>query len=254
MVGWYYSITAVWGPRPETPAQVADQWLRGMDAISQLGPRFARWKVKDTANQQFLSLRAARAQMARIVEGAVLKDDWGKPAPDEGYRVQAFTTQGGDDLEPDDFDFLSKLGSEWKNYVWLNMGFIGRPGDLSAIRYPEMKALISVIAANWKAPWVNAGISCADITPLDVASNDLFFASPNGWERRPYGRPWVSYLSAERTVGLRIPSVLTSERTPDGGLLLSAVTEQFDPENTDQLALSSLLSEIMAERGGNPGL
>jgi len=191
--------------------------------------------------------------MARIVEGAVLKDDWGKPAPDEGYRVQAFTTQG-DDLEPDDFDFSSKLGSEWKNYIWLNMGFLGWPGDLSAIRYPEMKALISVIAANWKAPWVNAGIERADILPLEDPRDESFFASPNGPERRAYARPWVSYLSTERTVGLEIPSPLASERTPDGGLLLSAVTEQFDPENADQLELSSLLSEIMAERGGNPGL
>jgi len=35
-------------------------------------------------------------------------------------------------------------------------------------------------------------------------------------------------------------------------MLISATTDQFDPENPDQLALSRLLSDIMLERGGDP--
>jgi hypothetical protein len=157
-------------------------------------------------------------------------------------------------MGPRDFHSESKLGSKWSNSTKLSLGGIGRAGDLSAIAYPQMMALVLAMAANWDPPWVTAGICRSYSPPYNEPDTDSFFDSPNGAKRRPYGRPWIGWLSADRAAGLVVPSVLVNERTPEGGLLLSATTVQFDPENADQVALSRHLSEIMLERGGQPGI
>jgi len=255
MVGWYYSITAAWGPRPETPAEVGEEWLKGFDAISRIGPGFAGWRMYGAAGPRLLPMDQFRQQMTQIVETRVMKDDWRKPAPDEGYNICATTAAQESDeptMSSSEFWTESKLGSQWKNFMWLTMGGIGRAGDLSAIRYPEMKALVWAVASNWNTPWANAGIQSSTITPLDEPFEYSFPDAPRYQDRQCYGRPWIGYLSAERTAGLVTPSALHSERTPDGGMLISATTDQFDPENPDQLALSRLLSDIMLERGGDP--
>jgi len=205
-----------------------------------------------------------RRQMTQITEWRLRKDDWRKPVPGWGYNIYSTTAQDGDEPVPgpDDFFTESVLGSEWKNYLRVTLGWIWRAGDLSIIGHAEMKALVWTVASNWNPPWANAGIHDAGAPPSeannfrspDHLANDPFFAPPNGPQRRPYGRPWVSYLSAERSAGLVIPSALVSERTPDGGMLISATTDQFDPENAEQLERSLLLSEIMLERGGDPGI
>ncbi len=67
-----------------------------------------------------------------------------------------------------------------------------------------------------------------------------------------YQMPWIGYLTAERTKGLRAPPELATERTPDGGLLMIAAKERLDPGNPDHMARSKLLARIMIERGGDP--
>ena len=256
VVARHYDIKAAWGSRPQSPEEIGAQWLKAHDAISRIGPRFAGWRLADSESDRLISIDEARPQMAQIVEAGVWPGDWDRPDPDEGYSVRSTTAQGGDEptMGPRDFESRSKLGSKWNNYTWLTMGGLGWAGDLSAIRYPEMKALVWAVASSWGAPWVNSGVQDSGLGPFEEMAKDPFFASPNGPQRRPYGRPWVGYLSAERAAGLVTPASLVSERTPDGGILISATTEQFDLENAEQLEQSLLLSEIMLERGGNPGI
>ena len=256
MVAWHYDITAAWGPRPQSPEEIGAQWLKAHDAISRIGPRFTGWRLADSESGRLISIDEARPQITQIVHVGVWPDEWDNPDPDEGYSVRSTTAQGGDEptIGPRDLEYGAKLGSKWNNYACLTMGGLGWAGDLSAVRYPEMRALIWAFASSWGAPWVNGGIKDSGIGSYEEMARDSFFSSPNGPQRRPYGRPWVSYLSAERAIGLVIPSSLVSERTPDGGILISATKDQFNPENAGQLGRSRLLSEILMERGGNPGI
>jgi hypothetical protein len=65
--------------------------------------------------------------------------------------------------------------------------------------------------------------------------------------------PWVSYLSAERAASLPPLPELITERTADGGLLMSATTERFDPANVEHMRRSRQMAQIMIAHGGDPG-
>src|SRR5262249_58787331 len=43
--------------------------------------------------------------------------------------------------------------------------------------------------------------------------------------------PWIAYLSAEHAAGVALTRDILTERTPDGGLLMSATTDRLDPDN-----------------------
>ena len=65
--------------------------------------------------------------------------------------------------------------------------------------------------------------------------------------------PWISYLDAERSAKVEPPPPITSERTPDGGLLMIAAETRLDPTNALHMRPSRLIAQIMIAHGGNPG-
>jgi hypothetical protein len=64
---------------------------------------------------------------------------------------------------------------------------------------------------------------------------------------------WISYLSAPLAVGLTPPAELAAQRMPGGGLILSAVQDRLDPDNSDHVRRSRILTDLMLERVGNDG-
>ncbi len=47
-----------------------------------------------------------------------------------------------------------------------------------------------------------------------------------------------------------VPPEIVTERTPDGGLLMSAVEERLDPTNPEHLRRARILAETMVSRTG----
>ena len=83
-----------------------------------------------------------------------------------------------------------------------------------------------------------------DKTPLSLSA-PLF----------PYSRfhiPWIAYLSAPLASGLQLPAEIATERTPDGGLLMTATKERLDQANPEHLRRARILAEIMIARAGAP--
>jgi len=69
----------------------------------------------------------------------------------------------------------------------------------------------------------------------------------------PYSRfhiPWLAYLSAPIAARLDLPPEIVTERTPDGGLLMSATEERLDPTNPEHLRRSRILAETLITRTG----
>lgn len=62
--------------------------------------------------------------------------------------------------------------------------------------------------------------------------------------------PWIVYLSAERAAGVALAREVLTERTHDGGLLVSATTERLDPTNPEHVRRARILAEIMIARTG----
>jgi hypothetical protein len=65
--------------------------------------------------------------------------------------------------------------------------------------------------------------------------------------------PWIAYLSAEHAAGITLPRDILTERTPDGGLLMSATTERLDPDNPEHVRRARMIAEVMIARMGANG-
>ena len=57
--------------------------------------------------------------------------------------------------------------------------------------------------------------------------------------------PWIAYLSAELAAGVTLAREVLTERTPDGGLLMSATTERLDPTNPEHVRCARILAETL---------
>jgi hypothetical protein len=69
----------------------------------------------------------------------------------------------------------------------------------------------------------------------------------------PYSRfhiPWFVYLSSPLASGLQTPEEIRGERTPDGGLLMTATEERLDPTSPEHLRRARILAELMIARAG----
>ena len=57
--------------------------------------------------------------------------------------------------------------------------------------------------------------------------------------------PWIIYLSAKYVAGVTLAREILTERTPDGGLLMSATTDRLDPMNPEHVRRARILAEIL---------
>jgi hypothetical protein len=69
--------------------------------------------------------------------------------------------------------------------------------------------------------------------------------SDSSFPKSVFQIPWLGYLSAPLTAGLKLSPEILAERTADGGLLMSATTERLDPANPEHLRRARILAETM---------
>ncbi len=114
--------------------------------------------------------------------------------------------------------------------------------DCSVITYPVYRGALEVFAVGLALP-VGAGRhSSSTIAPVDRPAARS--------ARALFEVAWIGYLSAPLAAGLTPPPDLVAERTPGGGLILSAVQTRIDPSNPDHMRRSRQLEAIMLERVG----
>lgn len=114
--------------------------------------------------------------------------------------------------------------------------------DPAIVSFPIFKASLLVLLAIWPAPWANVKYSIWGQDPPTLPGEPPFPYSG-------YQMPWMAYLCAERAARISPPADILTERTPDGGLLMIATEERFDPTNRKHMSHSRVLAEIMIAHG-----
>jgi hypothetical protein len=194
---------------------------------------------------------------------AAARDDFGEPTPDPyGYFASASV---GQFKTPRSASFTVQAGGRHAHTAWLgfapSLQFV--PYDVAVdptlVTYPLFKAALLAINAIWKAPWACAQARRSGIVrvPIDLGgvqasridSVPLATDGP-AFPKSIFQIPWIAYLSAELANGLKLAPEILTERTPDGGVLMSATTERFDPANLDHLRRARALVETLFERTG----
>jgi hypothetical protein len=185
-----------------------------------------------------------RRNFTPFVEARVNRDDWGRPDPDEGYGLFAISRyHPSSPPDPLAISLSVTAGSTWRNLFSLHAGTSDTNPDPAIVTFPIFKEALLTLLAIWPTPWANVRYSIRGQDPPTLPGEPVFPYSG-------YQMPWMAYLCAERAARISLPAAILTERTPDGGLLMVATQERFDPTNRQHMSHSRVLAEIMIAHGG----
>jgi len=253
-----YFIRSRWRGGTEAPSDIGLKLLKTLDALSSIDPIFANWMVHDLRNLTSLSLEEARSCISSVVENNVERNDFDKPTPAYGYSISA---AAGPFNDPRSVSLRLFAGGSLckENGPVLEFGGDDVAPDPGIVNYPLFKAALLAINAIWRAPWI-----CAQAfrSGYNEVATDLGGALATRIESAPqvptdpafpdsiFHIPWIGYLSTELAVGLSLTPEILTERTADGGLLMSVTTERFDPTNRKHVRGSRILAEALIAATG----
>jgi hypothetical protein len=182
------------------------------------------------------SLKEVRPRTAAWVEKNVARNDLREPDPSNGYRMVART---GEFKDPMSTNFRAAAGGKYEGETDLELAEYDVAPDLAIVTYPLFKAALLAINAGWSPTW-----ACAYVFQRGYYAEPLF----PGAAMFPYSRfhiPWLAYLSAALSAGLKLAPEIMTERTPDGGLLMIAAEERLDPTDPEYQRRARILAETM---------
>jgi hypothetical protein len=262
-----YFICSTWPGRAETPAAIGAKFLETLDALSRIDPIFRDWKIADhpkltsgdlmtdSLNIRATPLASARPRIAEIIDNYVVRDDFNERDPDDGYHAHAATSErGGPRVAKMSIYTGGKCYDGCTRFEF--GGRYGEPPDLTVVTYPLFRAVLLAINAVWRAPWACAqafrsgtiSVPGAEIVPGMVGTRiDSITQVPLDptFPKSIFHIPWIAYLSAEHAVGIALLRDIVTERTPDGGLLMSATTDRLDPMNPEHVRRARIITEAM---------
>jgi len=246
-----YYIRSEWPRRTEEPASVGTKFLKTLDALSSVDPLLANWEIIDARALSSLSPAAARPRIARIIEDNVARDDFDKPAPAYGYHASARLSTV---RNPRNVSFGAHAGGKFVGDTMLTFGEHDVAPDLTIVTYALFKAALLAINAVWLPVWACAQCcrSGAIQVPIEIGAARGFMLK--GMPQVPsdltfpdsiFHIPWLAYFSAPLSAGLKVTPEILTERTPDGGLVMSATEDRLDPANPEHLRRARILAETL---------
>lgn len=259
-INYRYFVRGQWpGPADEKPAVTGEKFLKTLDSLSAICPIFSgwqllrNWNIAEDERPRRLPLANARNRIVAIVQSGIDHDDFGTPIPIYGYSVVATAGARG----PGRVTFTVRTGAQ---SFELSFGEHNIASDLSIVDYSLFKSALLAVSAMCDAQW-----SCAQAFRNDVIEVPITFGrgveafridgaiqvllDPT-FPRSIFHIPWIAYLSAQRAAGVALAPEILTERTVDGGLLMSATTDRLDPANPEHARRARLLAETMIACSG----
>lgn len=257
-----FRASAYWGLRAETPAGCATRFQQLLSALSTIHPSFSDWSVvRDAKASELgdmddfmeymnalsdadledriipLASMSSRDVIEWIAESVSRNDD-GTPAPDYGYLFGADTSRkeqtsprdwgisiiAGNAISPGSFNNTAKLESQLP---------CSANADLNTLQV--FKPAMLALAKTWEASW--CGLCPAWNLPEDGPRQPWF------------GFQWATYLGPALATRVTPPQSAQTERFPDGGLLMIATEDRFDPNNPKHLAIAQEIMAALAPAG-----
>jgi hypothetical protein len=254
-ISYRYFVRGSWaGPTDEKPAVTGAKFLKALDSLSGIDTLMSgwqvmrNWKLTEDERPRFVPLDAARDCIAEIVEQGVSRDELDQRDPRYGYSVSAAAGARG----PRRVTFTARTGQQFFD---LSFGEHYLASDLTIVTYPLFKAALLAISAAWDAQWSYAQAVRNEFVelPMDFGPGVPAFrieAAPQvpldpTFPRSIFHVPWIVYLSAKYAAGVALAREILTERTPEGGLLISATTDRLDPTNPEHARRARILAETL---------
>lgn len=255
-----FRATAYWGPRDETPENCATYFQQLLAALSTIHPSFSDWsvfrdpeaaKIDDTdAFMEYMNALSDADIENRIVPFAsmrgrdvaewiaerVSRNDDGTSSPVYGYRFSAGSSPERQ-TNPREWSVSIHAGSaspdSFVNTAELESQFpCAANVDLNTLQI--FKPAMLTLATTWGASWCG-------LRPAWSSLNDPWF-----------GFQWATYLGPALAKQVTPPSSALTEHFPDGGLLMVATEDRFDPNDPKHMAAAQDIIAALAPVGIAP--
>lgn len=253
-----YFIRSGWDERRDAPAAIAAKFLNTLDTLSGVDPIFSSWEIFDPRNASSQPLSMARPRTATIVENNVDRNDFDEPSPQYGgYHANAMA---GEFKDPRSVHFRVTAGGRVENGTKLEFGEYDVAPDLAIVTYPLFKAALLAVDAIWGAQWACAQAFRSGVIAVPMGLGGLPGSRMDrvtqvpidpSFPRSIFHIPWIAYLAAPLAAGVQIAPEILSERTPDGGLLMTACEESLDPTNPEHARRARIIAETMIACSGH---
>jgi hypothetical protein len=223
-----YFITAEWGPRAETPDELAQRFFRMIDAFKQIDPVLRLW-VYDRRNE----LDTHRDDFANFIAERIARDDFGVITPNAGYWFGARSP----DSQSEDRCFAvnchagSSIDRPSENDVVFSESTMFRPAP-EMHSYHIFRSALLAIVDSWN--------------PVSVEANCNWLVQRKKYDF-PFWPAWIRYICPELAQKAKPPASALIERLPDGGLLLFATKETFDVDNPQHVAAAEDIAAALAK-------
>ena len=239
-----YWVEAEWGSRVETPAAIAERFLRTIDGLRAINPILDDWswgdfyELRETEHESGVyPLEVLRPRMAKAVArnmGNGGEDD-PDPHPHHGYWLMSQTERtapgsrvslGGSAGErPSGGSGVTAFTNRMRSEV-------GPKPDPSLTTYPLWRAVLLLLAETWEASWTRA--SPGDINAAWSGAGGYFKCA------------WMSYVSPRFAPLVAPPAGVVAERRPNGGLFMAATADTFRTADPQHLAAARAIEAALA--------
>jgi len=260
--GITYSISGKWWDDMENPAEIGEQFVALLDRIEPAMPAKTVWILGDFAGVDVhagpeaitsvnLLLADVRKDMTAFVERNDIKDEDGSTDPRNGYLLIAMGSEDGSEFgSSKSIHVVANVGSHWGNEISFEVGSHIKFPDRTSTTYPAYKGALEAMAATFPCPYVWARYYIA--TETKWVPSDIGMRAEQGERLQIFDGAWIAYLSPPLAAGLAPPPDLFPERTPGGGLILSAVKDHIDPSNPDHVRRAQRLQAILTQQVASP--
>jgi Immunity protein 52 len=232
---FYFGICYGLPRRRETPAVIGAKLLDTLDTLSRIDPLFADWRVPDNPTMTSWPLAIARPRIAAIVENNVRRDKSGQPQPKSGYGMIIVTKNA---IPSRMVKLFVDGGSLSRDELKLLVGDPLYPTDPAIVKYDLFRQALLATTMIWRPVW-------AVVSAVWLRSKEPMAPGGAQFPDSHFNFPWMAYLSSARSLRLALPGGIRTERTPDGGLLMTTTEESFDPTNPEHLRGARILAETM---------
>jgi hypothetical protein len=225
-----YSITSYWGPRRETPEQLAARFLKMIDLLKDIHPAFDNWicGIEDKPKK----LEKIRNNFTAEVAACVDRAEDGRPTPIGGYHLGGINSfkNNARNVAISIHAGRWTIGDYYINCATFVTGF-GISPDPAIITYPVWKAVVLALAESWEVTWAAA-------YPDDLAK----LWSPTV----KFQTAWITYISPRFARLITPPRTAFVEYRPNGGLVMAATDETFITANPAHLAAARDIEAAIA--------
>ncbi|MGD0635643.1 MAG: Imm52 family immunity protein [Beijerinckiaceae bacterium] len=208
-----YHVYSEWGPRLETPEEIAVRLRLFVDRLVETSPCFAKWRIATKRRARFYE--AIRDDLAPVIRGLINVDDEG-PCAIEGYSLGGYVREQPSDKT---IHFGGNAGAVAAYDHWNGIDVEtswGQWPDPAIIEYPVFKAILTATVDSW------------DPFTCGARTSDLI----DHYEQRgPFHEAWMLYVPPHLAKTVQPPDIPVVESMPNGGLFLAATTETFKTDN-----------------------